>query len=339
MIKLLITLLVGMFFFANFAVVSAQGQLKSEWFSTHASVYHIYNQEIKNYPVSKYSKDRKNTFAYRFMTGLVQLGYDTTWENGTDMFQLFQTQFSLSNSSGIITPTDIDYLDKKLISQEQVILKNIEKTLEIYPNLQLDLPSRCGFEPLLYYVSLLSETENVFNLDQRNSLKNLVFRCGEAGPRGWGGGGTIIIQTSHLMSKKKFLSLFTHEMGHVLDSKIGPSGYSGKKSIYSDSLETIDPADPSIGFYQISWANGFQRKKWSKREDFVSGYAMVNNPFEDFAETVTTYIYKAKNFRYSAKTNQALKAKYDFMKSIVFHEKEFHSGTDSKLEIVYDATE
>lgn len=73
--------------------------------------------------------------------------------------------------------------------------------------------------------------------------------------------------------------------------------------------------DPSLSFYKLSRSNETIRKAEAKKKDFCSGYGM-SDPFEDLAECFNLYINHNSLFRQIAKTNSALKSKYNFIANI-----------------------
>lgn len=106
---------------------------------------------------------------------------------------------------------------------------------------------------------------------------------------------------------KEALSVSIHEFWHFLDL------YILKKWVFKDL---------SYDFYEISWDERNILKINSKKEDFVSGYAMTNM-YEDFAESFNFYILHNYEFQKRAKESEKLQKKYDFFKKYVFIKQEF----------------
>ena len=110
------------------------------------------------------------------------------------------------------------------------------------------------------------------------------------------------------MSDSEFLWVFVHEFAHYLD-------------LYFFSKNPF--WDPSEDFYAISWESTKTMKAAQNSSDFVSGYAMTNK-YEDFAESLTYYIFHNKDFESKASKSQHLAAKYMFFRSVLFKGTSFY---------------
>lgn len=122
---------------------------------------------------------------------------------------------------------------------------------------------------------------------------------------------TIKIFDPLSMWASEFLALFTHEFAHYLD-------------LYFFSRNPF--GDISEDFYAISWESTKTIKRWQDTTDFVSGYAMTNK-YEDFAETLTYYMFHNADFQKKAETSRILSWKYKFLTDRLFSENVF-VGTD-----------
>lgn len=150
----------------------------------------------------------------------------------------------------------------------------------------------------------------------RDNLKNFYVNYDKkASNRGLGGEDTIIVVGN--VPDNEFRALVTHECGHVTDLGGLRGTPSSGQSGFFDGNQPVFQNDPSVGFYQISWITVKISQPGSKDSDFVSGYA-ESDPFEDFAETFAFYELHKKEFQRLAAGNPVLKAKYDFMDSVVF---------------------
>jgi len=109
----------------------------------------------------------------------------------------------------------------------------------------------------------------------------------------------------------EFLSVFVHELSHYLDIYFFSQGSFG---------------DTSKKFYNISWESTTIAKPWQEKIDFVSGYALTNK-YEDFAESLTYYIFHNNDFLKKAEASEILKEKYDFFGKYLFFDSQF-IGTD-----------
>lgn len=155
--------------------------------------------------------------------------------------------------------------------------------------------------------------------------------------RGYGGYGTITLQCTGMISTE-LVGVLVHEMGHIADTDY-LNGRELSASAFIDFDRYVPVDDKSVDFYSISWTNSQMQKPGAARMDFVTGYAMTD-PFEDFAETYTMYVLHGQQFARMAEKNDALMAKYNFMRDVVFAGQEFYN--DSKRlntsARVYDST-
>lgn len=145
----------------------------------------------------------------------------------------------------------------------------------------------------------------------RDHLRNFYVQYTNIKSRGLGGKTTIIIAGN--VSDEEFAALLTHECGHVIHSNMMGTSYAsatdfrdGKDMFYADS--------PVVSFFSISWTEADVLRAEAKKADFVSGYA-DSDAFEDFAETFAMYILHRDAFEQRAKTNTAIAAKLDWMKT------------------------
>lgn len=184
-----------------------------------------------------------------------------------------------------------------------------QKTVALLPVVnQKDIEAR--------HQKLADETLRALPSFCREKLKNFYVNYDKkAANRGLGGESTIIIIGT--VPDAEFRALLIHECGHVTDIGGLKGTIESNASAFVDGSTPVYNNDPSVSFYQISWADTHTRKSSSKSTDFVSGYAMTD-PFEDFAETFAFYALQQKEFQRLAKTNTLLKAKYDYMAAYVF---------------------
>lgn len=131
---------------------------------------------------------------------------------------------------------------------------------------------------------------------------------------------TIKIFNIKNIPKTEIIALFIHELGHYFDIK-----YLEKKVIF----------DLSDHFSNISWEDTKVLYAGSKKEDFVSGYAMTNK-YEDFAETFVYYILYNDDFRNKMNTNTKLEQKYNFFSKYIFRNDEFKKTNFRNDETIAD---
>jgi len=109
------------------------------------------------------------------------------------------------------------------------------------------------------------------------------------------------------MEEDELFGIFIHELSHYID-------------LYH--LERIDGADISNAYYDISWYSTIVMNPWLDQSDFVSGYAMTNK-YEDFAESLTYYVFHNDDFVIKMQDSDILEQKYNFIKNVIFADQSF----------------
>ncbi len=123
----------------------------------------------------------------------------------------------------------------------------------------------------------------------------------------------------------EMIGVFLHELAHHIDI------YTLTKTVFRD---------PSNNFYDISWENTSTIKSGEKIKDFASGYAM-SNKYEDFAESLTYYVFANEEMREKSKDSFSLKKKYEFFEKNIFRSGEFKQtnfSLNSKKRYYWDIT-
>ena len=156
------------------------------------------------------------------------------------------------------------------------------------------------------------------------ALKSLEVKNTYHKSRGLSNSEKIILHLDLIDTQPELSAVFLHEMGHIVDlGYLRGNSYAGRTT-FKDRSQYIYRNDPSAEFYAISWRTSNLKQSHAIRKDFVSGYAMTN-PFEDFAESYIFYRLHGDKFRNFAKASPALQAKYNFLKTEVFSNKEFQT--------------
>lgn len=186
--------------------------------------------------------------------------------------------------------------------------------------------------------SLVYQTLIKLPAEQRNQLSDLTLFYTDDGRRGLGGSGSIVLRCLNV-TDAELVSVFTHEMGHIVDGSYLEGSADGLESSFTDFGDPVKTDDPSSEFYKISWNSESKIKDDTVDLDFVSLYAM-SDPFEDFAETYAYYRLHGPEFRQLLDSSSMLQKKYEFMRNDVFGGEEF-GGTKKNLDIWernYDVT-
>lgn len=155
-------------------------------------------------------------------------------------------------------------------------------------------------------------------------LEELYFYYSPGAHRGYGGTNKILLRCMD-MSDEEFVAVLVHEMGHVVDTGLFEGKPSAGESGFVDGEVPIYKDDESLEYYEISWSDENDMRGDSERLDFVSGYGM-SNPYEDFAEAYAMYVLNGEGFREFAESDNEIKAKYLFMREVVFNGVEYDLG-------------
>lgn len=130
--------------------------------------------------------------------------------------------------------------------------------------------------------------------------------------RGCANHNMVVLNAFMIKSPWEFAYTLTHELGHVLDLGVLEWSRSSYDSDYTEfGQEVFRVDDPSLDYYALSWMSEKVRKKWAKRQNFCSLYAMTNM-FEDFAECLLMYQDYHYAFKFLAKEDKVLRQKFLF---------------------------
>lgn len=143
----------------------------------------------------------------------------------------------------------------------------------------------------------------------RDNLKNFYVQYDPKKQRGLGGKTTIMVDGT--AGDAEFLSLITHECGHVMHGNLLGNSRTGQ-SAFHDGSDTFAADSAAAAFFSISWTSERILKAEAVSKDFASGYA-ASDAFEDFAETFTLYVMHRNAFREQAKHSTAMARKLQWM--------------------------
>jgi hypothetical protein len=143
-------------------------------------------------------------------------------------------------------------------------------------------------------------------------LQNLVVRYDHPAQRGLAGKSTVILSGN--VSDEEFRALAVHEiLGHFHELGCLDGTKQSVVSAYKDGDEPVKADDPSALFYAISWKDATTPRDDAASGDFVSGYALKGDAFEDLAETVVAYVLHHDALQELARTNDIIDAKLRWM--------------------------
>ena len=231
-----------------------------------------------------------------------------------------------------------EYQKKDVIVSSESDEVKAKKLHQIIPHYQFENSLNTDTVTVDHKQSIIYQGLQILPESHRTALHYLTIKESKQGSRGLGGGNTVILQTTDL-GDEELLAVFIHEMGHVVDTGMIKGSDSSGDSPYMDGNIPVQSDDKSVSFYNISWQTTTLRNDVSSRNDFVSGYAMMD-PFEDFAESYVYYILHGTTFRSMLPSSSILEKKYNFLKEEVFDGKEFSTGKSIQdiYERMYDST-
>jgi len=188
------------------------------------------------------------------------------------------------------------------------------------------------------YIKIINKITNFIDENSNeetpiNEVIDIIEISKEHGNRrGYATRNTIIFNIWSVQSKKEFIELSTHEIGHITDLGYIQWSASKKDKNFTEFGHVVFAInDLSLLFYKLSRNNETIRKSTTKKKDFCSWYGM-SDPFEDFAECFNLYTNHNSFFRQIAKTNPILKKKYNHIANIF--EGEYISSNSQDLKLI-----
>lgn len=243
----------------------------------------------------------------------------------------------------LLSPSSKDYLNNNTTTWEQTIeekylnIDNQEQTWHFAANDITNLENLCndiGICDKIDFQGSFTENEKYtytkiiskvvqFISDNSNEdkqiqdvIQNIAIKKENGNRRWYATRDSIIFNLWSVQSKKEFIELSTHEMGHITDLWYIQWWWSKKDKNFTEFGKIVFATnDPSLSFYKLSRDKEKIRKAEAKKKDFCSGYGM-SDPFEDFAECFNLYINHNSFFRQIGKTNIILKKKYNTIAAI-----------------------
>jgi hypothetical protein len=312
------------------------------------------------------------TFAYRLLSGLRQLGYTPPIDSGPRPGQALLNKFQKVNRLPV---TDVITKDLLLVIDDQLRESEILDALEgpkfpLYPLLTSAIPSnepsREHFARLLA-VSFKALPQQIVPYTQENFLnfyrqqlpyfvlKTLSTDNASAGavcdinyyPE-YGNDCRLRANSVITLGGGEFEVIGTlfHEYAHWLDG-----------NLFATLPKTARGTIATLGFYSISYDTSqgsiqadsrtyypLRRGESVVATEFVGAYArgaelLIDGipkytPFEDFAESFGLYINGGRIFRALAASNQYVKQKYDWLKGNVFSGVEYDTGEVGTIKLL-----
>jgi hypothetical protein len=313
------------------------------------------------------------TFAYRVLSAIRQLGYTPPIDSGIRPGQAFLNKFQKLNRLPITDVIGKDLLlviDHKLAESEPLdALEGPRFPLYPYltPTIPSNEPSREHFARLLAVIfkalphELAPYTQENFRNFYQQQLPYFVVETSstdkglasaicdinyypEYGNDCRFRGNSVIT----LSGEFEVVGTLLHEYAHWLDS-----------NLFAKLPGTARGTIATLGFYSISYDTSqgsvasdsrtyypLRRGESVVATEFVGAYARgaellfevtpKYTPFEDFAESFGLYVNGGKVFRQLAANNQYLKQKYDWLKTNVFAGFEYETGDVGSIRLLRD---
>ncbi|MBT9169602.1 MAG: hypothetical protein DDT19_02964 [Syntrophomonadaceae bacterium] len=343
-------------------------QIQSKFFRDIPEAQDIISGKLSDYSILEFNlltgganvipiRGKVNTFAFRVLSALRQLGYNGfNWvpdgRPGLALFNRFQEDHGLAVTH-LVTKEALLKLDQLLV-QRELSNARIAKQLSIYndiiegPN---NFPSRDHVAALYYQT--INALPDFFQLKDRDTLLHIAeffyprraFPVDPWWPKildryyydySW---ITPPVELGRIPDDFRVASTLLHEIGHFIESESYIGGV------------VRPPLVDTTSFYEISWEQvkeeGFTywkpKKETNFATDFVSGYAGaelgyqidagIYNPRayprerEDFAESFSLYVLQGTVFRDKAKESKILEKKYLWLKDNVFKGYEYQTGS------------
>lgn len=145
--------------------------------------------------------------------------------------------------------------------------------------------------------------------------------------RGMSGVGVVFMKGEEL----DFFRVLVHEFGHIYD--LHREVDTGTKSVFYDGSYRLAQADPSVTYYEYSWAGNALRV--ADLSGFASSYG-TSDPFEDYAEAFALYVLQGETFSKWSTEDAVMLNKYNYFKGL-FNGRTFRS-TEKYLTRPYDVT-
>lgn len=178
------------------------------------------------------------------------------------------------------------------------------------------------------HVTQISTALSIMPADFDGRLERLYIVYGDPEMRrGMSGLGVVFMKGE----ESDFFRVLVHEFGHIYD--LYREVASGVKSAFYDGQYRLFQEDPSVTFYEYSWASNAQRV--AELSAFASSYG-TSDPFEDFAEAFALYVLQHETFTNWSFEDQVLAQKFQFLKD-AFNGRSFPS-TEEYLTRPYDVT-
>lgn len=193
---------------------------------------------------------------------------------------------------------------------------DLNNNLQISTQIGDELPPFDVYSRLQHCQQLATSAYFGLPFHHQTALRKLVLVWSSRMGRGLGGGDTIYLRCNNV-SDHEMVSVFVHEMGHIVDTGLVQGTPAAGASIFEDSRIALFNDDPSLEFYGINWSNAKKKITDSSRLDFVSGYAQTDS-FEDFAESYIFYLLHGQQFLEIVQQNDRLKRKYEFLRDKIF---------------------
>lgn len=207
----------------------------------------------------------------------------------------------------------LEQIEKLKREDKEKFEENARREKEKQEKLTSALDIHYDYIPETFISQIIADKQNFNGVlsgwNFRNLIKEITLSFYEkrVDVRGKMKNKTIKFFWPNEMEEDELIAIFIHELSHYID-------------LYF--LERIDWADISNEFYDLSWYSTIVMNSWLEWKDFVSGYAMTNK-YEDFAESLTYYVFHNDDFVVKTQDSKVLEKKYDFIHNAIFWDDSF----------------
>ena len=362
--------------YARQSRLSDTSGLRSKFLTGDPSANQIVAGTLTNYSINDFALVSgqgfvsTETFAYRVLSAIRQLGYTPLIDGGRRPGQALLNKFQKLNRLPV---TDVVTKDLLFVIDVQLTQSEALDALEgprfpLYPLLTSDIPqneaSREHFARLLAATfkalpgQLAPFTEENFLNFYRQQLPYFVLKTSSATTASSGAvcdinyypeyGNDCRLRANNVITLSagefEVVGTLFHEYAHWLDG-----------NLFAPLPGTARGKIPTLGFYSISYDTSqgslqartyypLRRGEAAVATEFVGAYARgaelliegvpKYTPFEDFAESFGLYVNGGRIFRQLAADNPYLKKKYDWLKANVFAGVEYDTGEVASIKLL-----
>jgi hypothetical protein len=347
---------------------AAASPLASQFFGSDPTAAQImagatYDMNDPNWILA--TNENRNTFAYKVLTGLFMLGYQTEmgYMYGLEDQQIraikaFQSRNGLPVTS-VLDSNCLALIDQQLVPREQALAASGQVFL-LYNHMQPLQANDISKDTLATIYSLpMTVLPHYLQMSSYETVQCIVGQCDGTIKDAQGVDLSIYVTPVDVTTDYRFVGAYfdpaisnarlpsavehvdtvLHEYAHYLDGHLYLNPDRSNQPLFG-VLNTT-------GFYTISYdlascvngcclRNSNDPMAWVTKYGFTAGAGLcpagLFYPQEEWAEAFSMYVAAGRNFRSAAQTNGVIAQKYDWLKNNVFMGLEYDSDLPRGLE-------